>query len=64
MKYFWHTIHILQILFSVTMCVLFPFWVSNGYLNETYPIVGAFVASYGGFIGGVIWYYRNYRHIQ
>ena len=64
MKYFWHTIHILQILFSVTMCVLFPFWIINGYLNEPYPIVGAFIASYGGFIVGVIWYYQNYRHIQ
>ena len=64
MKYFWHTIHILQILFSVTMCVLFPFWIINGYLNEPYPIVGAFIASYGGFIGGVIWYYQNFKHIE
>jgi hypothetical protein len=46
------------------MCVLFPFWIINGYLNEPYPIVGAFIASYGGFIVGVIWYYQNYRHIK
>lgn len=64
MKYFWHVIHILQILFSLTACILFPIWIRDGFLVDWYPKVGAFIASYGGLVGGVIWYYQNIKHIE
>jgi hypothetical protein len=52
----WHVIHISQILFSLAMCIMYPMWLADGYLDEWYPRIGAFIASYGGFIGGLLWY--------
>lgn len=64
MKYFWHFVHILQILFSLTACILFPIWINDGFLVDWYPKVGAFIASYGGLVGGIIWYYQNIKYIE
>lgn len=56
-----HFIHLAQIALSLTACLLYPSWIRDGYLDELYPMIGAFIASYGGFIGGVIWYINFLR---
>lgn len=59
----WHVIHIAQILFSLTACILYPSWLADGYLEDLYPRIGAFIASYGSFIGGLIWYIREFKNL-
>jgi hypothetical protein len=35
----------------------------NGYLYEWYPIIGAFIAAYGGFTASLIWYIKNRKNL-
>jgi len=51
-----HFIHVIQILFMLVMCILYPFWWSNGYLDTMYLKIATGIASYGGFIASLIWY--------
>jgi len=39
--------------------VLWPFWLANGYLNEWYPLVGSFIAVYGGLTANIIYLYKS-----
>lgn len=55
-----HSIHVLQILFMLVMCILYPFWWYNGYLDTTYLKIAVAIASYGGFLGSLFWY-LDYR---
>jgi hypothetical protein len=47
---------ILALLFLSTMCVLWPFWLTNGYLEDWYLKITTFVVAYGGFTANLIWY--------
>tara|TARA_R100001463_G_C3474649_1_gene216262 strand:+ start:224 stop:418 length:195 start_codon:yes stop_codon:yes gene_type:complete len=51
-----HLIHVLQILFALAMCILYPFWWVNGYLDTAYLKIAVGIAAYGGFIGSLVWY--------
>jgi hypothetical protein len=56
-----HFIHLFQIIFSLITCCLYPLWYMNGYLDTLYLKIAVFIACYGSFIGGVIWYTRYIR---
>lgn len=58
-----HLFHLLPVIFLGIMGVLFPFWVKNGYLNEWYPIIGSFIAIYGGFVASSLWYLQNRKNL-
>jgi drug/metabolite transporter (DMT)-like permease len=47
---------ILAILFLGVMCVLWPFWLFNGYLDSWYLKIATFIAVYGGFVANLMWY--------
>lgn len=51
-----HVIHIAQLALSLTGCILYPGWIEDGYLDELYPMIGAFIGCYVGFAGGLLWY--------
>jgi len=40
-----------------TGAVLYPSWIRDGYLDEWYPRIGAFVAIYGGLIANIVYLY-------
>jgi hypothetical protein len=48
--------------FSILLClvgsILYPFWLKDGYLDSWYLIISVFIASYGGLIASIIWYYK------
>lgn len=48
-----------SIIFLGTTAVLWPFWLKNGYLDEWYPLIGSFVAIYGGLIANIVWLIKN-----
>jgi len=50
---------ILAILFLGVMCVLWPFWLMNGYLDGWYLKLATFIAAYGGFTANLIYYIQN-----
>ena len=52
----------LSIVFLGTAAVLWPFWLVNGYLEDWYPKIGAFIAIYGGFVGSLVWYIQNKKN--
>jgi hypothetical protein len=41
---------------------LYPEWLNSGYLEDWYPRIGAGVATYGGFIGSLVWYILNKKY--
>ena len=45
---------IFGLLLSGTGCVMYPFWLINGTLDNWYLIIAVFMASYGGFIVNLI----------
>jgi hypothetical protein len=47
------------IVFLGTCAVLWPFWLINGYLDELYPLIGSFVAIYGGLVANIVWLWKN-----
>jgi len=48
----------ISILFLAVCSILYPFWIKDGYLDDWYLKISVFVASYGGLIVSIIWYYR------
>jgi hypothetical protein len=50
---------ILAIVFFSAMCILWPFWLADGYLDNWYLIITTFITAYGGLVGNLIWYIRS-----
>jgi hypothetical protein len=44
-----------SIIFLGTAAVIWPFWLVNGYLEDWYPLIGSFVAIYGGLIANIVY---------
>jgi len=42
-----------------TCSVLYPFWIRDGYLDEWYPRIGAFISIYGGLAANIVYIYTN-----
>ncbi len=59
MKFFDILTSWVSILFLGTAAVLWPFWLKNGYLEDWYPLIGSFVAIYGGLIANIVWLIKN-----
>jgi len=49
----------ISIILLGTAAVLWPFWLVNGYLEDWYPLVGSFVAIYGGLTANIIFLIKN-----
>jgi purine-cytosine permease-like protein len=49
----------LAIAFLGTASVLWPFWLVNGYFDEWYPLIGSFIAIYGGLTANIIFVIKN-----
>jgi hypothetical protein len=49
----------LSIILLLFGAVLWPFWVIKGYLYEWYPLIGSFVAIYGGLIANIFYIIKN-----
>ena len=62
-KIFKHIFHLIPVVFLAICSILYPSWVMNGYLYEWYPIIGAFIAAYGGFTASLIWYIKNRKNL-
>lgn len=58
---FTHITSILALILLGAGCVMYPFWLMNGTLDNWYLIIAVFIASYGGFIGNLIWYIKFIR---
>lgn len=63
MKLFKHIFHLFPVIFLGICGFLYPGWVINGYLDEWYPMIGAFISVYGGFIASLIWYIKNMKNL-
>jgi hypothetical protein len=50
---------ILAIVFLGVMCILWPFWLANGYLDSWYLKISTFIAVYGGFVANLVYYIQN-----
>tara|TARA_B100001287_G_C22376125_1_gene386567 strand:+ start:104 stop:331 length:228 start_codon:yes stop_codon:yes gene_type:complete len=48
-----------QLILCLTFCILWPSWLKDGYLENSYLIIATFIAAYGGFIAGLYWYIKN-----
>lgn len=59
MKKFDNIVSWITIVFLGVAGILWPFWLANGYLNEWYPLVGSFIAVYGGLIANIIYLYKS-----
>jgi hypothetical protein len=46
------------ILLSIS-AVLWPIWVLQGYLYEWYPLIGSFIAIYGGLTANILYIIKN-----
>jgi hypothetical protein len=47
-----------SILLLAVCSILYPSWIKEGYLDDWYLKISVFVASYGGLIASIIWYYQ------
>lgn len=63
MTIFWHIIHLAQIMLCLYGCIKYWQLRRQGFLEDWYPRIGWFIASYGGFIGGLAWYIMNHRYL-
>jgi hypothetical protein len=54
-----HIFHLLPVVLLGVAAFLYPSWIMDGYLEDWYPKIGAFVAIYGGFVGSLFWYLQN-----
>lgn len=55
---FTHITSIFGLLLLGTGCVMYPFWLMNGTLDNWYLIITVFIASYGGFFVNMLWYIK------
>ena len=53
-----HVSSILSLLFLGAMCICWPFWLQDGYLDTWYLKIATFIAAYGGFSANLVWYIR------
>jgi hypothetical protein len=58
-----HAFHLIPVVFTGVCSILYPGWVRDGYLYDWYPLIGAAIASYGGFIASTIWYIQNRKNL-
>ena len=63
MKILKHIFHLLPCILTGAGCILYPGWIRDGYLYEWYPLIGAAIACYGGFIASTIWYIQNRKNL-
>lgn len=49
----------LAIIFLGTAAVLWPYWLVNDYFDEWYPLIGSFVAIYGGLVGNIVYLIKS-----
>lgn len=63
MKILKHAFHLFPVVGTGIAAFLYPGWIKNGYLYEWYPIIGVFIAVYGGFIGSLLWYIQNRKNL-
>ena len=62
--FFKHILHISAILFTAYIGIFeYPNWIKEGIFDNWYPMVGSFVAIYGGFIASLLWYIQNYKNL-
>ena len=54
-------VDIFALLLNLMFCILYPGWVKEGYLNTWYLKIAVGIAAYGGFIGTLIWLYRDIK---
>jgi len=47
-----------SILLLAVCSLLYPLWIMEGYLDDWYLKISVFIASYGGLIASIIWYYQ------
>jgi hypothetical protein len=57
-----HIFHLFPVVFLGVAGFLYPSWITDGYLDDWYPRIGAFVAIYGGFVGSLLWYIKNKKN--
>lgn len=46
---------------TLMFCILYPFWVRDGYLDTWYLKISVSIAAYGGFIANVVWLYGDVK---
>jgi len=63
MKIAKHIFHLFPVVGLGICMFLYPNWIRDGYLEDWYPRIGAFVAIYGGFAGSLVWYILNRKHL-
>jgi hypothetical protein len=62
-----HAFHLSPVLITGLGVIMYPIWWMDGTLNgdsfadELYLKIGLAIASYGGFIGHLVWYFQNIR---
>jgi len=56
-----HVTSIAALLFLGAMCVFWPTWLRDGYLDTWYLKIATFIAVYGGFVGNLMWYIQYVR---
>jgi hypothetical protein len=57
-----HVFNLIPVVLLGIAGLLYPGWISAGYLEDWYPKIGAFVAIYGGFIASLVWYIKNKKN--
>jgi hypothetical protein len=62
MKIVKHIFHLLPVVFLGVCAILYPFWIKDGYLDELYPLIGSFIAIYGGFVASLVWYLKYIKN--
>lgn len=60
LKHIFHLIPVIALGFAGVF--LYPMWVSEGYLQDLYPMIGSAIAIYGGFIASLVWYLKNKKY--
>lgn len=58
-------IHMLQILMSLGLGILYPFWLIDGVFDGSlYAIIGSAIAIYGSLFGGIYYEYLRRKRKQ
>jgi hypothetical protein len=57
-----HVLNLIPVVLLGIAGFLYPSWIANGYLEDVYSKIGAFIAIYGGFIGALLWYIKNKKN--